>query len=257
MLLSASEILRKSIDLYKVNYRHFLKYIMYLFVPSAVLIALSPSVTALFAGATPAFLLSFAIAAGVVSLWVSVGLIRAVADCYEGRTSKSVKEELKDTTQLILPTIFISILVGLAILGGIILLIIPGIIFSIWFAFGTYAVVLDNKRGRAALSWSKQLVKGRWWATLWRLLLPGLVFGVGILLVQSLAGLPFAWLQKTAQSSSLISTLISIIGGLVATAAGLIVTPLATAAPVILYIELKRHQPTTTVTAPLETHSMS
>ncbi len=259
MLPSASEIVSKSIDLYKAHYQLFMKYIIYLFIPSAMLVIFSPllilfshSITALFADAIPVFLFGFAIAAGIMSLWISLSLIRVTADCYEGRTPKPAKEELKGVARLIWPAIFTSILGGLAVLGGIILLIIPGIIFSVWFAFGTYAVAMDGKRGAEALSWSKNLVKGRWWATLWRLLLPGLILGLGILLAQSIVGLPFGWLQKTAQVSSLVSTVVNIIGGLLATAAGLIVTPLATAAPIILYIELKRNPSSPSLPLPVQ-----
>lgn len=79
---------------------------------------------------------------------------------------------------LVIPFIGISVLSTLAIMGGLILLIIPGIIFSIWFQFAINALVIDNQRGTTALSFSKQLVKGRFWKVFGRTLLLGLIFGI-------------------------------------------------------------------------------
>jgi len=58
---------------------------------------------------------------------------------------------------------WVTILAGLAILGGLILLIVPGIIFGVWFTFSGYAVILEDREGLSALRRSKQLVKGNGW----------------------------------------------------------------------------------------------
>ena len=57
--------------------------------------------------------------------------------------------------------VIVSILQGLIVLGGILLLVIPGIIFIIWYAFATMAVILEEKRPREALAFSHSLVRGR------------------------------------------------------------------------------------------------
>ena len=46
------------------------------------------------------------------------------------------------------------------------LLIVPGIYLSVAWAFYLYALGLSDKRGMAALRYSKDLVKGKWWRTL-------------------------------------------------------------------------------------------
>jgi uncharacterized membrane protein len=61
---------------------------------------------------------------------------------------------------------------GLAIMGGLILLIIPGILFAFWFSLATHVVVLENINGGAALGRSKTLMKGN----------IGTLFVLGILL---------------------------------------------------------------------------
>jgi hypothetical protein len=71
-----------------------------------------------------------------------------------------------------------SILVGLSIFAGIILCVVPGIIFAIWFAFASQAVVVEHLSGAGAMSRSKDLTEGY----------RGRVFGV-ILLLGILVGL--------------------------------------------------------------------
>jgi len=51
----------------------------------------------------------------------------------------------------------------LVILVGGILLIIPGIIFYIYFEFSFFVFVGEGIKGAKALSRSKELVKGYWW----------------------------------------------------------------------------------------------
>ena len=71
--------------------------------------------------------------------------------------------------------LLVSILVGLAVLGGLILFIIPGIIFGVMFAVSIPALVVENKRGTEAMSRSWNLVKGHFWHAL------GVIFVAGIL----------------------------------------------------------------------------
>ncbi|MFO1007305.1 MAG: hypothetical protein U0929_15195 [Planctomycetaceae bacterium] len=56
--------------------------------------------------------------------------------------------------------IWTSILMGLAVFGGMILLIIPGIIFAFWFMLSQQVAVLEPLNGAPALSRSKALMKG-------------------------------------------------------------------------------------------------
>jgi hypothetical protein len=58
-----------------------------------------------------------------------------------------------------------GVLTGLAVLGGFILLIVPGIIFGVWFSLAAYAVVAEDLGVIAAMKRSRQLVKNRFWDT--------------------------------------------------------------------------------------------
>lgn len=63
---------------------------------------------------------------------------------------------------------FISLLVGIKVFLWALLLIIPGIIFSVYYSLSSWSLVLEGKKGNEALKRSKQLIDGYWWAFLGR-----------------------------------------------------------------------------------------
>lgn len=64
-----------------------------------------------------------------------------------------------------------SLLVGVAVLGGMVFLFIPGLIISIFFSFVSMEIVLENKPVMGALQRSYQIVKEQFWAIVGRLVL--------------------------------------------------------------------------------------
>lgn len=79
--------------------------------------------------------------------------------------------------------LLISLVVGLIVLGGAILLIIPAIIFGIWFSFATLLVLDKNMSIKEALRVSKLMVKNKFWKVLGRYFVFGLFsFAISILL---------------------------------------------------------------------------
>jgi hypothetical protein len=74
--------------------------------------------------------------------------------------------------------ILISILVGLAVAGGLILLIIPGLIFAVMFSVAIPALVVENLRGTNAMSRSWNLVKGHFWHAVGIILLAAIITAV-------------------------------------------------------------------------------
>ena len=63
-----------------------------------------------------------------------------------------------------------SLVSGLIMLLGFVLLIIPGVILSVWYTFVGIIAVLENDTLGEALAKSKAYVKGRWWGIFWRML---------------------------------------------------------------------------------------
>ena len=79
--------------------------------------------------------------------------------------AQSISEALGVGLSCLIPLVFCSILYVLGIMGGMILLIIPGIILSISLVFGPYLVLTDGLGPVAALRHSHKLVWGDWWRT--------------------------------------------------------------------------------------------
>lgn len=69
------------------------------------------------------------------------------------------------------PYIWVSVLSGIIVMGGLALLIIPGLLFWVWFSMAPYVMVLENRWGMEALMRSKQLVRDRFWGVVGRLFL--------------------------------------------------------------------------------------
>ena len=74
--------------------------------------------------------------------------------------------------------LLISILVGLAVAGGFILLIIPGVIFLVMFSVSIPALVVENLRGTDAMSRSWNLVKGSFWHALGVILVAAIITAI-------------------------------------------------------------------------------
>jgi hypothetical protein len=85
--------------------------------------------------------------------------------------------------------IWLSILSTLIIWGGFVLLIIPGLLMSLYFYLSQYVFVAEHKTGFSALSRSHDLITGVWWPVLGRLVGVGLLFFIFFIVVLVLVGL--------------------------------------------------------------------
>ena len=134
----------------------------------------------------------------LMAIWIGIRLTRwiLVAD----RGEKIEKNERSLALVNILPFLLVGILEGLAVLGGMLLFVFPGIYLAVAFMFSQFFLMEDGVWGTHALSASYALVKGRWWPTFWRVLATGFVFALLLIVgLKLLTGL----LQLIAGSSKL------------------------------------------------------
>jgi hypothetical protein len=96
---------------------------------------------------------------GVLCIYpiTNAAVIQAVARLYLGKPTTAI-DAFKHGIKRFGPLIWTSILMYLAIMGGFILLFIPGIYFSIWFGLSQHVTVIEEVSGPAALGRSKRLV---------------------------------------------------------------------------------------------------
>jgi len=146
----------------------------------------------------------------------------------------------------LLPLAWVAALQFVLFAAGLVALVVPLLLFTVWYAFPAYHVVVDDQRGSAAFKASKRLVSGRWWAVLWRLFLPTLFFilafilltnamsyGLGVLFGNP--GLFFAYVDVGVIPTSQLA----IFSALQAALASLAI-PLFTSAKTLLWLDLKR-----------------
>jgi len=248
-MISAKEIILQSVELYKKNTHLFIKYMLVLFIPTGIITILSAifgstgEMVYLYGfGVTLTLYILLIILGSITSLWISLAFIKIIASKHEKKEVPNLKTSLLSIKQLIIPAILVSILNTLIIFGGFILLIVPGIIFAIWFAFAIYDVAInDTKEPIQALKNSKKLVDGRWFEVLWLLFAPGFIFSVSPMIIQKIISWPLNFIVNTTIENSFSFFFLIVLGSILSLAITLIFTPLTTAAPVILYNELKKN----------------
>jgi len=121
--------------------------------------------------------LIYFILSGCISILAYVTLTKAIVSNSDDELTPLFTSSLR----MFFPYMWVSILVGFAILLGFLLLIIPGIYLMVTFLFATYILFTENVRGQEALARSYRYVKGRWFSVFWRLLflfLPSIAFGL-------------------------------------------------------------------------------
>lgn len=238
MLISIQDLIKKSYELYAKNAKLFFIYSAIVSAPSIALSLLVTILRTVFDLKTTSLLtplyaglfLILSVISYFLSLWFSIAFIKAVSDKYNGKSIENIKKTITDTKKHVLPVLIVSILSGLAILGGFLLLIIPGIIFSVWFAFSFYVVALENKEGTEAMKESKKLSEGRWFAVFLRLIIPSLLF----LIVSGILQSPFSFIM-TNSKSIFIANMVGILSSIVS----VMLAPFLVATQAILYNELK------------------
>jgi len=97
----------------------------------------------------------------------------------------SILDSYKAALKKIVSYSWVILLAGIVPMGGFLMLVIPGIIFSVWFIFSAYVFVYEGRKGFEALFASKSYARGYWWPIAGRFLvmflaIAGVVTIVGI-----------------------------------------------------------------------------
>ena len=143
-------------------------------------------------------------------------LIKAVQDVRDGRADLSIRETVSAATPYIWAVAAASILAGIAITIGLILLIVPGLfLITIWAVIAP-VIVIERSGALASFGRSQQLVRGNGWHVFGTLVL---VFVI-LIVVDFVLGLIFLALPLLLRNG--LSTVIS--GTLIAPFLALVVT---------------------------------
>lgn len=161
----------------------------------------------------------------VVNIWASTAAFYILKQLVEGSPRGNISDTFRNSAPHIVPFLLTGIVTGLIIAGGLLLLIIPGIIFLVWGFASAYVYIFEGRKYLDAFKRSKELVKGYWWDVFVRIMLLILVIAAINSVFNSFG------LNQTIEIRTLASALVSII-----------VTPFALYYAYLIYKDLREKQ---------------
>ena len=193
------EILSAAFNLYKANAASLILIVAIVVVPLTFISSLFSGVV--FRGTTNAHdvvidrSFGFIVAGGLITALISViiyavlqaAILRAAAQATIG-DPVDPQESYRFGFKRLGSVILVSVLVGLAVIGGLILLVIPGLIFLFFLSVSVPVLIVENRRGTDAMSRSWNLVKGHFWHVVGVLVVAGLITGVISSIIGAIGG---------------------------------------------------------------------
>jgi hypothetical protein len=193
-----SGVLSEAWQMYKAHAMHLLAIAFVIYLAAAIIAALL-ALTGSLAGALLSSLVGI-----VAAFLLQATLVKAVQDVRDGRVDLSIGETVRAATPYLASVAGASILAGIAITIGLILIIVPGLyLITIW-AVIVPVIVLEGAGVFASFGRSQQLVRGHGWHVFGTLVLVWII----MLVVNIVLGLIF-----TALPAALSSGLSSVISG--------------------------------------------
>ncbi|MEA3272370.1 MAG: hypothetical protein U9P90_01730 [Patescibacteria group bacterium] len=245
-MITVKEIIQQSWKLYETNFKTLLKIIVWGFLAASISSVGLYLIEFYYTGHyTVMGLLSFAanLPQILVAIWISIILID-VLNKYLLKKKVVLSESMNNACRIFVPALLLSLLVAVINLGGFLLLIVPGVIFTVWFVFALYEMVLNNKGIKESLKSSKELSKGRWYAIAWRYFAPNLFWAFAGWFTTTI--LVFATRQLLALTKTTLDPLgtkiLTLLLTTVQNAVYIFFVPLIVASVVILYKDLKREE---------------
>jgi hypothetical protein len=205
-----SGVLDEAWKMYRAHAAHLLTIAFVIYLVAAVIAGLLGLIGGIFG-----YLLS-SIVEFVAAFLLQAALVNAVQDVRDGRADLSLGQTVSAATPYIGPVAGASILAGIAITIGLILLIVPGLfLITIW-AVIVPVIIIERSGALASFGRSRNLVRGNAWHVFGTLVL---VFVI-LLVVDFVLGLIFLALPMLLRNG--LSTVIS--GTLIAPFLALVVT---------------------------------
>jgi len=193
---SIREILFESWRLFKENFQLVLIVTLIVYIPINIILSFIPTETLFEQNGLLQGFTDYIRIVQILEELIGIIATMAIAFIIKSKLDGNIinyKMALKKSFSRWAPAIWTNILLGLLLLGLFLLLIIPGIIYAVYWMFTLYAVVLYDKSGKDALNYSKNVVKGRWW----KVFCYSLVFGILSLVVGIATGIPSWFLPES------------------------------------------------------------
>lgn len=190
------EILSAAFDIYRTNAAKLLLIVGVVVVPLSFISALSVRVVAapkehtieilgerVTTVESPGFFLAVLAAIIVVAMGVIIwavlqaAILRGAAQATIG-DPVDIEGSYRWGFRRVGSVLLLAILLGITVVIGFILFIIPGVIFLVFFSVSVPALVIENRRGTEAMKRSWNLVSGNFWHALGVMLVAAIITGM-------------------------------------------------------------------------------
>jgi hypothetical protein len=174
--LGYAEIFNESFDLYKRNFALFTGIGAIVYIPYALLFILL--------GGSQAGQNLVQVLFWIPSSVCYIAIVKALADRYLNREA-TINGCYAFAWRRVLPFFLTMLLAGLLFLGGLVLLVVPGILIAIfWFTFFIWNVpVVEGRYYADAIRRCRELAAGQYGRILVMFILMGIVFGIAYLIL--------------------------------------------------------------------------
>jgi hypothetical protein len=202
-----SGVLGEAWRMYRAHAPHLLALALVIYVAAAILAALL-ALAGLFGALLAEIVQLFAV------FLLQAALVKAVQDERAGRADMSIGGTVSAVVPYIWPVAVASILAGIAIAIGLILVIVPGLwLITIW-AVIIPVIVIERTGALASFGRSRQLVRGHGWQVFGTLVLVFVIMiVVDIVLGLVFSALPVLWRSGLASviSGTLVAPFIALV----------------------------------------------
>jgi hypothetical protein len=213
------DILSAAFELYKANAAKLIGIVAIVVIPATLVSTLAWQIFDSGIGVFLAAMIGFAVSF-IITFGVQAAVTRAAAQATTGDPI-DIETSYRWALTHIGAVFVVSILAALVILGGLILFVIPGLIFAIFLSVAIPALVIEGKTGTDALGRSWNLVKGNFW------------HAVGVIVVAIIiAGVVSSILTSLGRGNFVLYWLFS-------AAANVITAPFLALVFVLLYVDLR------------------
>lgn len=128
----------------------------------------------------------------------NIALYRICHDLVVNSKSDGLYSVIRESKSRYKNYLVLTIMLFVIVCAGLILLVIPGIIFAVWYFSAGYIAAKEEVRPLVALDRSRRMVEGRFFVVFWRLLVALLVFPLPLIVLLSLLStIPFSTVLAT------------------------------------------------------------
>lgn len=135
-------------------------------------------------------------------VWITVTLFLYIRQSILGLPG-TIPQCSAEGRLLVAPFVWALLLLFGVLIGGTLLLVVPGFLFFVWFGLTTFIVIFEKKRPLEAMQASREYVRGQFWQSARLLLLGPLIIFLSYSFVMSV----FISLVARAQGTSAIEAL--------------------------------------------------